>query len=73
MTNVRVLAERMFELAIAGDLAAIREIADRVEGKVATRQEFCGPEGGAIPWLYSSREENEERLRILLAKAGVEN
>ena len=67
LSNCRALAERMFELAIAGDLAAIREVADRVEGKVATRQELCGPDGGAIPWAaYTNREENERRLEEFL-------
>jgi Family of unknown function (DUF5681) len=73
LSNVRVIALRMFELAIAGDLRAMQEIADRVEGKVAQRQELAGPDGGAIPWMNLSREENERRLAVLLARAGHEN
>jgi Family of unknown function (DUF5681) len=72
LSNVCVLALRMFELAMSGDLRAFQEIADRVEGKVATRQEYCGPDGGAIPWLEMSREESERRLTILLTKEGLE-
>lgn len=71
--RVRILALTMCEQAIAGDLSASKEIADRVEGRVAQRQEFCGPDGGAIPWLYTSREENEKRLAELCARAGLEN
>jgi hypothetical protein len=70
LSNLRVMALRMFELAIAGDLRAMQEIADRVEGKIAQRQELCGPDGGAIPWLYTSREDNERRITELLALAG---
>jgi ribosomal protein L17 len=32
-TKLRTLAEKLISLAEAGDLAAIREIADRLEGK----------------------------------------
>jgi Family of unknown function (DUF5681) len=70
MTNVRALAERMWEMAMAGDLRAMQEITDRVEGKVAQRQELCGPDGGAIPWAsYTNREENERRILELEAIA----
>lgn len=73
LTNAHVLALKMYEQAIGGDLSAQREIADRVEGKPLQRQEFGGPDGGAIPWLNLSREENERRLMVLMAKAGLEN
>jgi hypothetical protein len=73
LSNVCVLALRLYEIALSGDLKAMQEIADRVEGKVVQRQEFAGPDGGAIPWLSMSREENEQRLAVLLAKAGYEN
>jgi hypothetical protein len=70
MSNACVLATRLYELALAGDLAAMREIADRVEGKVIQRQELGGPGGGAIAFMTLSREENERRIAELLAKAG---
>jgi hypothetical protein len=72
-TRARVIAERMLAQAEGHDLAAQREVLDRVEGRVAVRSELCGPEGGAIPWLSFSREENEGRLQVLLRKAGLEN
>ena len=31
--KLRVLAEKVFEMALAGDMAAIREIGDRLDGK----------------------------------------
>jgi hypothetical protein len=74
MTNLRALAERTFELAFAGSLAAIILIADRVEGRVPQRSEFCGPDGDPILWGgYASREEAEQRLHFLLSKAGLTN
>ena len=74
MTNVRALAETTFELAFAGSLAAIILIADRVEGRVPQRSEFCGPDGDPILWGgYASREEAEQRLDFLIAKAGLTN
>jgi hypothetical protein len=73
LSNARVLALVMYEEAIAGSLPAAKEIAERCEGKVPQRQELGGPDGGAIPWLNLSREENERRLTVLMAKAGLEN
>jgi hypothetical protein len=74
MTNLRALAERTFELAFAGSLAAIILIADRVEGKVAQRQEWSGPDGDPILWGgYATRAEAEERLDFLISKAGLTN
>jgi hypothetical protein len=71
MTNADVLAIRQFELAVEdGDMGAAKEIADRVEGKVPQRQEFGGPEGGAIPFVNVSPAENERRIMELMAKAG---
>lgn len=31
--KIRLMAEKLFELAIAGDVSAIREVSDRLEGK----------------------------------------
>ena len=72
-TRARVLAEQMLAQSEGGCLASQIQVIDRIEGRVAVRQEFAGPDGGAIPWMNLSREENEARLQILLAKAGVEN
>jgi len=70
MSNARVLAMRMYELAIGGDLSTAKEIADRCEGRVVQRQEFGGPGGGAIPFVSLNREENERRIAELMAKGG---
>jgi hypothetical protein len=74
LSNCSVIALTLFDMAIAGDLRAIQEIADRVEGKVAQRQEFCGPDGDPILWGgYASRAEAEERLQFLLSKVALTN
>jgi hypothetical protein len=74
LSNCSVMALTLFDMAIAGDLRAIQEIADRVEGKVAQRQEWGGVDGDPILWAgYATRAEAEERLNFLLAKAGLTN
>jgi hypothetical protein len=66
LSNAQVLAVRMFELAIAGDVAAAKECALRVDGAVTVRQQLSGPEGGPIPWAsYTDRFENERRIAEL--------
>jgi hypothetical protein len=70
MTNLRVLAIRLFDLAIAGDLRAAEEVVNRVEGRTVQVSQLQGPDGGAIPFAYMSREENEKRIAELLAIAG---
>jgi Family of unknown function (DUF5681) len=67
LSNLRVLALKMFELAIAGDLRVMQEITDRTEGKVIQRQELGGPNGGAISFISLNREENEQRIAELLS------
>lgn len=47
--NARAIAEALVLKAIEGDIAAIREIFDRLEGKAIARQEISGPEGSSIP------------------------
>jgi Family of unknown function (DUF5681) len=69
-SNACALATRLYELALGGDLAAVRECADRAEGKPLQRQEFGGQNGQAIPFVNLSREENEQRIMELMAKAG---
>lgn len=43
---LRKLAEKLIILGIEGDLGAIKEIADRLDGR--TVQAVAGPDGGAI-------------------------
>lgn len=43
------LAECLISLALDGDISAIREIADRTDGKPTQAMELSGPDGGGIP------------------------
>jgi len=45
MQKINVMADKMVDLAMEGDVAAFKEIADRLEGKVTQRHEGPG-EGG---------------------------
>jgi hypothetical protein len=42
------LADALLEKALEGDVAAIKEVGDRVEGKVAQRIEATGADGGPL-------------------------
>lgn len=65
--NAQLIAKKLVELAIAGDLEAIKILADRAEGKPMQRGEFSGPEGGPIPLeIPQTREELERRVGELL-------
>lgn len=44
--TINALAERLLELGAAGDLPALREIADRLDGKPA--QAITGEDGGPV-------------------------
>lgn len=44
-----VLANRLVESAADGDVSALREVGDRIEGKPTQRMEHGGPDGGDIP------------------------
>lgn len=69
VANDVLIARVLIKKAIAGDLDAIREIADRAEGKSRQRNEFSGPDGGPIPFeMPSTREDLERRLAELLSK-----
>ena len=46
--RLRALAERLLDKAGEGDVSALREAADRIEGKVPQALEHSGPEGEAI-------------------------
>ena len=42
--KLRIMAEKMFELAMAGDVSAAREIGDRLEGKAIASLAITSPE-----------------------------
>lgn len=53
--KLRKIAEKVYELAEAGDIQAIKEIADRVDGKAVASTEISGPDGSALPVTVNVR------------------
>lgn len=45
--EIDALADKLLDLVSAGDLPALKEFGDRMDGKPA--QEISGPDGGAVP------------------------
>lgn len=46
---LRRIADKLLAMAEDGDIQAMREIGDRLDGKPKQQTELSGPEGGAIP------------------------
>lgn len=65
-THADRIVQTTVRLAERGNVSAIREVFDRVEGKVAQRTELSGPSGAAIPLTLP---EVDRRLLELLEKA----
>ncbi len=71
--NDTAIARVLVEIARAGNLEAIREIADRTEGKARQRIEQSGPDGGPLPFeIPETREALERRIRELLGEPETE-
>ena len=47
--KARQIVEVLVSKALDGDMAAIKEIYDRHEGKAVSKTELSGPDGSAIP------------------------
>ena len=52
-TKLRAVADALVKKAMEGDVAAIREIGDRLDGKVPQALEHTGDEGGPISLTFS--------------------
>lgn len=62
------IAEQLGKKALAGDIHAAREIADRAEGKARQAMELSGPEGGPMDLWNMTDEQLEQRHKELLAE-----
>ena len=58
------MAEKMFELAMAGDVSAAREIGDRTEGKAIASLQISSPETDV-------RDMPDSELMAIAAAAGA--
>ena len=47
--KIERLADKVVELALGGDMSAVKEIGDRLDGKPKQQTEVSGPDGEAIP------------------------
>jgi len=47
--KIERLADKLVEAGLEGDIGALREIGDRLDGKPKQAVEASGPDGGAIP------------------------
>jgi hypothetical protein len=57
--------------AAKGNVQAFAVLADRIEGKVVSKMELGGPQGGGIPIVHLTEEENERRIAELCARHGI--
>lgn len=48
--KLRAIADRLIEKAAEGDIQAIKELGDRLDGKPGQSVELGGPNGGPIPF-----------------------
>lgn len=46
--KLRKIADKLIEMAAAGDLAAMKELGDRIDGKAAQSVAMTNPEGGDL-------------------------
>lgn len=47
--RLNIIADNLVRAAVAGDIIAMKEIGDRIDGKPKTTNEHSGPEGSDIP------------------------
>ena len=45
--KIHAIADKLMEMAEAGDIQAMKEIGDRIDGKAV--QTISGPDGGSVP------------------------
>ncbi len=67
-TYAEAIAERLAKKALAGDVRAAREIADRAEGKARQAMELTGQDGGPLEFENMTDEQIERRFEELMAK-----
>lgn len=53
--RLRIVADKIVELAMTGDIAAMKEIGDRLDGKPA--QAHTGADGGAINVIIAAKHD----------------
>ncbi len=65
-TYAEAIAERLASAALAGNIPAAREIADRAEGKARQSMEVSGPDGRALDVRNMTDEQLTQKLSKLM-------
>ena len=52
--KLRALADKLIDLAAAGDVAALREVGDRLDGKPAQQLQHTGADDGPVKMIVSN-------------------
>lgn len=60
--KLRAIADKLVEMAESGDIQAIKEIGDRLDGKAIATTEVSGPNGGPIETVERPQLTKEEWL-----------
>jgi hypothetical protein len=63
--RLRLVARKLVDRAEEGDTTAIREIFDRVDGRVPQAQHVSGPEGGPVDVIHQLLKEIDGKTRGL--------
>lgn len=67
----RLVARSLITAGIGGDIQAIKEINDRVDGKTPSSIELAGKDGGPIETKDVSDHERARALAAFMAKTGA--
>ncbi len=63
------LADALVTKALAGDVTALKEIGDRLDGKAVQGVELGGPDGGPVQVEDLTTTEAARRIAFILARA----
>lgn len=66
--KLRLIARKLCDIAIEGEVAAIKEISDRVDGRPAQALEHTGKDGKPIELLDVTDEARARALAALMAR-----
>ncbi len=47
--RLNIIADNLVRMAAEGDIMAMKEVGDRIDGKAIARNEHAGPDGESIP------------------------
>lgn len=68
--RVRRIALKLFDAAEAGDMPAVKELFERLDGRIAQRVEATGADGGPIE--FADADAGYVRHRLVEIAAGVD-